>query len=48
LRHRDHAEISSFVGHVWQIKDYATGSVGSRFVLPKNNASQLTLKNPKL
>ena len=47
LRHRDHAEISSFVGHVWQIKDYATGTISSRFVLPESKDSQLTLKNPK-
>ena len=47
LRHRDHAEISSFVGHVWQIKDYATGRITSRFVLPESKDSQLTLKNPK-
>jgi hypothetical protein len=47
LRHRDHSEISSFVGHVWQIKDYATGTISSRFVLPESKDSQLTLKNPK-
>ena len=47
LRHRDHAEISSFVGHAWQIKDYATGRITSRFVLPESKDSQLTLKNPK-
>ena len=44
LRHRDHAEISSFVGHVWQIKDYAKGTILSRFVLPESKDSQLTLK----
>jgi len=44
LRHRDHAEINSFVGHVWQIKDYAKGTILSRFVLPENKDSQLTLK----
>ena len=44
LRHRDHEEIHSFVGHVWQIKDYATGMVSSRFVLPESKNSQLTLK----
>ena len=27
LRHRDHTEISSFVGHAWQIKDYETGMI---------------------
>jgi len=49
LRHRDHAEISSFVGHAWQIKDYATGMISSRFVLPESKNSQLTLKknNPE-
>ena len=44
LRHRDHAEISSFVGHAWQIKDYETGIISSRFVLPESQNSQLTLK----
>jgi hypothetical protein len=47
LRHRDHAEISSFVGHAWQIKDYANGTISSRFVLPKSNNSQLTLRKTK-
>jgi len=47
LRHRDHAEINSFVGHVWQIKDYATGTISSRFVLPESKDSQLTLKKTR-
>jgi hypothetical protein len=48
LRHRDHAEIHSFVGHAWQIKDHATGKVLSRLVLPKSKNSQLTLKKTNL
>ena len=44
LRHRDHTEISSFVGHAWQIKDYETGMISSRFVLPESQNSQITLK----
>ncbi len=43
LRHRDHAEINSFVGHVWQIRNYENGNIHSRFVLPKTKSSQLTL-----
>ncbi|MEC9123387.1 MAG: hypothetical protein VX969_04515 [Verrucomicrobiota bacterium] len=43
LRHRDHQEINSFVGHVWQIKRYEDGKVSSRFKLPEKPNSQLTL-----
>jgi hypothetical protein len=45
LRPRDHVEIQSFVGHVWQIKDSDSKKKLVRFILPKYKTSQFIFRN---
>ena len=45
LRSKDHIELQSFVGHVWQIKEYHSKEKLLRFILPKNKTSQFIFKS---
>ena len=45
LRSMDHIELQSFVGHVWQIKEYDSKEKILRFILPKNKTSQFIFKS---
>ena len=45
LRHRDHTTINSFVGHVWEIRDFRKNQSFGRILLPKNKTAHLTFKS---
>ncbi len=41
LRNQDHAEINTFTGHVWEIRNVQKDKVVGRFVMPENKSAEL-------
>ncbi|MEC7400997.1 MAG: hypothetical protein VX821_03290, partial [Verrucomicrobiota bacterium] len=43
LRNQDHAEINTFTGHVWEIRNVQKDKVVGRFVMPENKSAELNV-----